>query len=86
MTQCAGKCYYHKADVDSGKGPFCVVRHSRPLLKYRSLNELYETLLHELIHAWLMLTKTREERNIGRDGHGPDFIKKMNEINSKTGL
>ena len=62
------------------------MRLSHPLLKYRSNNELYETLLHELIHGWIWLTKTRKERNIGRDGHGPDFIKKMNEINAETGL
>ena len=86
MTQCAGICYLDQAAVDSGKGLFCVVRLSYPLLKYRSLAELYETLLHELIHAWLWLTKTRKELNIGRDGHGPDFTKKMNQINAETGL
>ena len=64
MTQCAGKCYQYK------RSGLCTVRLSHPLLKYRSLNELYETLLHELIHAWLFITKSR---NVGRDGHGPDF-------------
>ena len=62
------------------------MRLSLPLLKYRSLNELYETLLHELIHAWLFLTKNKHERNDGRDGHGPDFLEKMKEINEMTGL
>ena len=67
-------------------GTFCVVRLSKPLLKYRSFDELLETLLHELIHAWLFLTKDRKTRDIGRDGHGPDFLAKMNEINNTTGL
>ena len=63
-----------------------MVRLSKPLLKYRSLDELLETLLHELIHAWLFLTKDRRTRDIGRDGHGPDFLAKMKEINNTTGL
>ena len=70
----------------SGLGLFCTVRLSRPLLRYRSYNELLETLLHELIHAWLFVTKTRHTRNDGADGHGPDFIDKMLEINNVTGL
>ena len=47
---------------------------------------MLETLLHELIHAWLFVTKTRHTRNDGADGHGPDFIEKMQEINEITGL
>jgi hypothetical protein len=39
-----------------------------------------------MIHAWLFLTKTKHQRNDGVDGHGPDFIEKMIEINSVTGL
>ena len=86
MTQCAGICYLDQATRRSGKGLFCIVRLSLPLLKYRSMNELYETLLHELIHAWLFLTKNKHERNDGHDGHGPDFLVKMREINDMTGL
>ncbi len=37
-----------------------------------------ETLLHEMIHAYMFLTGNR---NTGRDGHGPAFVDKMNEIN-----
>ena len=62
------------------------MRLSRPLLKYRSISELLETLLHELIHAWLFVTKDRHSRNDGKDGHGPDFIQKMVEVNEVTGL
>ena len=62
------------------------MRLSKPLLKYRSHEELLETLLHEMIHAWLFVTKTRHTRNDGSDGHGPDFIEKMLEVNMMTGL
>ena len=37
-----------------------------------------ETLLHEMIHAYMFLTGNR---NTGRDGHGPAFIDKMTDIN-----
>ncbi len=53
---------------------------------YRTLENLLETLLHELVHAYLFLTKTRYARDDGVDGHGPDFIFKMLEINETTGL
>jgi SprT-like domain-contaning protein Spartan len=39
-----------------------------------------------MIHAFLFITKSNHERNEGKDGHGGDFIVKMNEINSRTGL
>ena len=39
-----------------------------------------------MIHAFLFVTKSRHERNDGEDGHGPDFIEKMNEINKVTGF
>ena len=86
MTQCAGICYLEQMRKSSGLGTFCVVRLSKPLLQYRSLKELLETLLHEMIHAFLFVTKTRHTRNDGIDGHGPDFIKKMVEINEVTGF
>ena len=86
MTQCAGICYLTDYRKSSGLGTFCTVRLSKPLLKYRSLNELLETLLHELIHAWLFVTKSKRNRNDGKDGHGPAFVEKMLEINEVTGL
>ena len=86
MTQCAGLCYYDQKRKSTGKGTFAIVRLSTPLLKFRSLDELKETLLHEMIHAFLFVTKTRHERKDGADGHGPDFLEKMKEINKHTGL
>jgi predicted SprT family Zn-dependent metalloprotease len=39
------------------------------LLKFRNEEELMETLLHEMIHAYLFLTKKGYDRD-GTDGHG----------------
>jgi predicted SprT family Zn-dependent metalloprotease len=85
MTQCAGICYCSQFDT-TGKGTFCTVRLSKKLLMYRTHSNLLETLLHELIHAFLFVTKPRYARNDGVDGHGPAFIQKMTEINDITNL
>ncbi|CDW71079.1 dead-box atp-dependent rna helicase 18-like [Stylonychia lemnae] len=88
MTLCAGLCYYHDK--------MCTIRLSKQLLKYRSEKELQETLIHEMIHAHLFLTKKGYSRD-GTDGHGPvivknskslqqDFQSKMKEINGITGF
>eukprot|EP00350_Pseudokeronopsis_sp_OXSARD2_P005760 CAMPEP_0170563668 /NCGR_PEP_ID=MMETSP0211-20121228/68088_1 /TAXON_ID=311385 /ORGANISM="Pseudokeronopsis sp., Strain OXSARD2" /LENGTH=163 /DNA_ID=CAMNT_0010882175 /DNA_START=159 /DNA_END=650 /DNA_ORIENTATION=- len=77
MTYCAGICYY--------KDGFCTIRLSKSLLKYRSEEELMETLLHEMIHAHLFLTKKGYDRD-GTDGHGLDFQLMMHEINRISGL
>jgi predicted SprT family Zn-dependent metalloprotease len=71
---------------NQGKGMFCTVRLSFKILQFRSFDNMLETLLHELIHAFLFLTKTKYARNDGVDGHGPDFISKMVEINQATDL
>ncbi|KAK2198434.1 bifunctional SprT-like domain-containing protein Spartan/SprT-like [Babesia duncani] len=75
LTLCAGKCYHR------GRG-FCEIRLSEPLLRYRSANECKETLLHEMIHAYLF-AKNKSKRHAG---HGKDFIWHMNRINEITGL
>jgi hypothetical protein len=62
---------------------------SEPLLKYRTNNELKETLLHEMIHGYLFLTdpqscKTEEVLFlffILFKGHGPSFLEIMHNIN-----
>jgi hypothetical protein len=48
MTICAGLFYLREGGI---------IRLSEPLLKYRSRKELIETLLHEMIHAYLYLTR-----------------------------
>lgn len=76
MTVCAGLCRYQGAG-------FCSISLSEPLLKLRPRKDLVETLLHEMIHAYLFLTNHREHRD--RDGHGPEFCKHMYRINISAG-
>lgn len=75
MTLCAGLCCYE------GRGGLCSVRLSVPLLKLRPRKDLVETLLHEMIHAYLFVT----DNNKDHDGHGPEFHKHMYRINDATG-
>ncbi|VDD92202.1 unnamed protein product [Enterobius vermicularis] len=75
MTSCAGVCSYE------GRGGLCSIRLSKPLLIFRPRKDLVETLLHEMIHAYLFVTV----RNRDRDGHGPDFQFHMRRINSEAG-
>ncbi|PFH38331.1 SprT domain-containing protein [Besnoitia besnoiti] len=75
MTLCAGLCVYQA-------GGYCSVRLSEPLLKFRSVKEFRETLLHEMIHAFLFVTKRDREH----DAHGPDFLAHMHRLNALTGL
>ncbi len=73
MTQCAGMCYFMP-------GGFCSVRLSPSLLRLRPRADLVNTLLHEMIHAYLF--RTRRDRD--RDGHGPDFLALAREINLRA--
>lgn len=75
MTVCAGLCRYQRG--------FCSISLSEPLLKLRPRKDLVETLLHEMIHAYLFLTNNRNHRD--RDGHGPEFCKHMYRINVIAG-
>ncbi|KAG0795207.1 hypothetical protein G6F16_001715 [Rhizopus arrhizus] len=75
MTRCAGTCTYML-------GGHCVIRLSEPLLKFRSKKDLLETLLHEMIHAYLFVT----QRNGNHDGHGPEFLYEAKRINELTNL
>uniref|UniRef100_A0A7I5ECE1 Protein with SprT-like domain at the N terminus n=1 Tax=Haemonchus contortus TaxID=6289 RepID=A0A7I5ECE1_HAECO len=71
MFSCAGVCSYE------GRSGMCSIRLSLPLLKLRPRKDLIETLLHEMIHAFLFVT----QRNRDRDGHGPEFQYHMYRIN-----
>ncbi|XP_036609197.1 sprT-like domain-containing protein Spartan [Trichosurus vulpecula] len=75
MTLCAGVCKYE------GKGGMCSICLSEPLLKLRPRKDLVETLLHEMIHAYLFVTNNDKDR----EGHGPEFCKHMHRINRLTG-
>ncbi|KAJ8919847.1 hypothetical protein NQ315_006376, partial [Exocentrus adspersus] len=74
MTTCAGVCAYHT-------GGLCSITLSEPLLKLRPRKDLVETLLHEMIHAYLFVTHNNKDR----DGHGPEFHKHMYRINKEAG-
>ncbi|BFZ07366.1 hypothetical protein BsWGS_10405 [Bradybaena similaris] len=75
MTLCAGLCVYE------GRGGLCSVRLSLPLLKLRPRKDLVETLLHEMIHAYLFVTDNDRDHS----GHGPNFLSHMNRLNKATG-
>ncbi|KAG0229965.1 hypothetical protein BGX31_006022 [Mortierella sp. GBA43] len=48
---------------------YCSIRLSEPLLKFRPESDYIDTLLHEMIHAYLFVTKAIQDH----DGHGADF-------------
>lgn len=74
MTRCAGMCYYYR-------GGYCSIRLSEPLLKFRPRQDFINTLLHEMIHAFLFVTNN----NTDRDGHGPNFLELADKINAHSG-
>ncbi|XP_033211355.1 sprT-like domain-containing protein Spartan [Belonocnema kinseyi] len=75
MTSCAGTCSFNTGSR------YCVIALSSPLLKLRPRKDLIETLLHEMIHAYLFITNNNRDR----DGHGPEFCKHMHRINKEAG-
>ncbi|NXQ78873.1 SPRTN protein, partial [Nyctibius grandis] len=75
MTVSAGVCNYE------GKSGMCSIRLSEPILKLRPRKDLVQTLLHEMIHALLFVTKNDKDRT----SHGPEFCKHMHRINRLTG-
>ena len=54
MTLCAGTCQMQEYGS-------CLITLSEPLLQYRNHNELKETLLHEMIHAYLFITNPKTQ-------------------------
>ncbi|CAF1414690.1 unnamed protein product [Rotaria magnacalcarata] len=74
MTRCAGICYYRR-------GGECRIALSASYLTLRPRKDLVETLLHEMIHAYLFVTHNTRDR----DGHGLEFLKHMVRINDATG-
>lgn len=68
MTICAGIFYLREGGI---------IRLSEPLLKFRPRKDLVQTLLHEMIHAYLYLTRNFKDRG----EHGDEFKSHMNRIN-----
>ena len=54
-------------------------RNTPSNLQFRPTLELKETLLHEMIHAWMFLEKIRDTGD-----HGQRFQERMNFINRAT--
>ncbi|CAG0919113.1 unnamed protein product [Notodromas monacha] len=75
MTLCAGLCYYQR------RAKYCSIRLSKPLLQLRPRKDFIETLLHEMIHAYLFVTENNSDHN----AHGPNFHKHMYRINAEAG-
>ncbi|CAG7816674.1 unnamed protein product [Allacma fusca] len=75
MTSTVGICTF------KGKREGCVIKLSVPLLALRSRKDLIETLLHEMIHAYLFIVDGDKER----EEHGPKFLSHMNRINRRSG-
>merc|ERR1712183_319980 len=74
MTLCAGTCSFD--------GISNVIALSKPLLQLRPRSDTINTLIHEMIHAFLFLTQNIRRRNQdGKDGHGPSFQAQMHHIN-----
>ncbi|ROT68455.1 putative sprT-like domain-containing protein Spartan [Penaeus vannamei] len=74
MTLCAGKTAYK---VRGRSFSSCTIRLSQPLLTQRPHSDTVNTLLHEMIHAYLHVTQGLNYR----DSHGPEFRKHMKRIN-----
>ena len=71
MTICAGIFYLKEGGI---------IRLSEPLLKFRPRKDLVETLLHEMIHAYLYITRNFKDRG----EHGDEFKKHMTRINQSA--
>ena len=67
MTSTAGLCAWNP------RTNFALIKLSKPLLTLRSRADLVETLLHEMIHAFLFVT--REDDN--HESHGQKFHEHM---------
>ncbi|CAO3614376.1 unnamed protein product [Cunninghamella blakesleeana] len=74
MTVCAGLCKYQF-------GGLCSISLSEPLLKFRPRSDMVNTLLHEMIHAYLFVTMQFSNR----ESHGPEFLREAERINERAG-
>lgn len=81
MTNCAGICYLKRQSNTN----YCIIRLSRKILQYRSNRDIKDTLLHEMIHAYLWVSSGSRGGGLRRDGHGDEFVSMMNRINTLEG-
>jgi len=69
-----------------------IIDLSEPELTGKPMRDIVQTLLHEMIHAWVFFENRkskrswREKNEVDYDRrHGAEFMKKMNEINALSG-
>ncbi|XP_055339281.1 DNA-dependent metalloprotease SPRTN-like [Paramacrobiotus metropolitanus] len=74
LMQLAGAFRYQQKDESR------LIALSEPLLKFRPRKDLVETLLHEMIHAYLSIMNKRDP-----ESHGKNFDEQMLRINKLTG-
>jgi hypothetical protein len=60
-----------------------IIKLSQPLLSLRPVTDLKNVLLHEMIHAWVMVNAL-ERQDGDPGGHGRVFTAKMASINAST--
>ena len=77
FLRCAGLCVWSSR----GSQYDVEIKLSEPLLKFRPRNDLIDTLLHEMIHAYVLIL----HRKADRDDHGPLFQAEMNRLNATAG-
>ncbi|CAF1115864.1 unnamed protein product [Adineta ricciae] len=73
---CGAVCLYQSEENS------CRITLSEPLLRSRPRTDLIETLLHEMIHVYLYITKQIRDRRI----HNEDFLYHMLRINDLSGM
>lgn len=61
---------------------FITIQLNRDQLRNQIREFFIDILVHEMIHAYLMLTKTEDKH----DFHGPEFVRHMKELNKKYNL
>ncbi|OCT62311.1 hypothetical protein XELAEV_18043392mg [Xenopus laevis] len=79
MTRSSGQCVHSMNENGDCKG--CVIELSQPILELRPRRDTVESLLHEMIHAFLCARNQRDPD----DPHGKNFLKIMEVINRKVG-
>lgn len=58
----------------------CSILLSEPLLQWRLQRDLVETLLHEMIHTDLCVTRSQDQEE-----HVPRFLRRMQYLNRLSG-
>ncbi|XP_041433444.1 DNA-dependent metalloprotease SPRTN-like [Xenopus laevis] len=79
MTRAAGMTHHLLGDNDNCVQ--CKIHLSQPILELRPRRDTVESLLHEMIHAYLCVTKSKDPG----DDHGPNFQHLMGILNETLG-